>query len=70
MNFLTYLKQNLGILLWFAIVIMLIYGYNVETTTTKEYFWFGFYFDLIVPFASGMGIAYHYATWKFNKPKD
>jgi hypothetical protein len=45
------------------------FGFNKTMFSSKEDIFFGILFNIIVPFFSGAGIAYNYATWYFNKDK-
>jgi hypothetical protein len=45
------------------------FGFNLTMFSSKEDIFYGILFDFIVPFFSGAGIAYNYATWYFNKGK-
>lgn len=67
MNFFKFLQKKPGYILWFLIALGISLAFNIETMASKEDVFFGFLCDIIVPFASGAGIAYNYATWYFNK---
>jgi len=67
MNLFKFLKEKPVAILWFLVVIIMCLGFNSDMFSSAEHIFFGTLFDFIVPFASGCGIAYQYATWYFNK---
>lgn len=69
MNLFKFFSQKPGYILWFLLVIFMCFGFNLTMFSSKEDIFYGILFDFIVPFFSGAGIAYNYATWYFNKGK-
>lgn len=67
MNLASFLYKRPGIVLWFCIVVYMIIGFNFSILEDTIEAIGASVFDLLVPFTSGCGMAYQYATWYYNR---
>ena len=67
MNLATFLYKKPGIILWFCLVLYMVIMFNFSILEDTLEAIGATAFDLLVPFTSGCGMAYQYATWYFNR---